>query len=391
MRILITLTYYRPHYSGLTIYVERLALGLAELGHQVTVLTSRYNPGLPEHEIIDGVQIWRLNVLMRISKGVIMPLMPLRAWQLARQSDVVNLHVPQLDSAPIGMISRMLKKPVVLTYHCDLKLPQGIIHALANQASHLANQVSALMANVIVTNTLDYAENSTFLRRHLSKIHIIPPPIEIAPADSKTLASFAFKADIRPGQRLIGMAARLAAEKGVEFLVEAMPAILKRYPQARVLFVGQYQDVLGEEAYTQRLAPMIENLGDHWTFLGVLPPDEFAAFLHHVELTVLPSINSTESYGMVQVESMACGTPVVASDLAGVRQPVRSTGMGKIVPVRDADKLAKAILAILEEPQAYSGDAQAIQKSYSPLAIASKYEEIFQGLARQSGKRKHAK
>ncbi len=81
MRILIALTYYRPHYSGLTIYTERLAKALAARGHQVTVLTSRFDPSYPEEELVDGVRVVRLPVMMRLSKGVIMPSMPFRALQ----------------------------------------------------------------------------------------------------------------------------------------------------------------------------------------------------------------------------------------------------------------------------------------------------------------------
>ena len=99
---------------------------------------------------------------------------------------------------------------------------------------------------------------------------------------------------------------------------------------------GQYQNVLGEEQYAQKLAPMIESSGEalvvSW---GCFRQQEQAAFFHTSEVLVLPSINSTESFGMVQVEAMTCGTPAVASDLPGVRCPVRETGMGRIVPPRE--------------------------------------------------------
>src|SRR3990170_4409896 len=101
MRILISLMYYRPHYSGLTIYTERQARALAARGHQVTVLTSRFDPAPPAFEQVDGVTVIRPWVLMRLSKGVIMPGMPLWAWRLVRQADVVNAHVPQPDAALI--------------------------------------------------------------------------------------------------------------------------------------------------------------------------------------------------------------------------------------------------------------------------------------------------
>lgn len=380
MHILIALTYYRPHYSGLTIYVERLARALAAQGHQVTVLTSRYAATLPAQEKLDGVEVRRLPVAMRISKGVIMPSMPIWAARLARQADVINLHVPQLDAAMIGMLGRLMDKPILLTYHCDMRLPHGFIHSIANLASNIANHITARTAKMIVTNTQDYAENSPFLRHYLSKVKIIPPPITLSPITENDIIAFRKRAEIQPGQRIIGMAARLASEKGVEYLVEAMPIILQKHPTARVLFVGQYLDVIGEEAYAQRLAPLIQQLGEHWTFLGVLEPTDFSAFLHSAEVTVLPSINSTESFGMVQIESMISDTPVVASDLPGVRQPVLESGMGSIVPPRDPAALANAISDILDHPQDYWRDAEKIAERYSPAQIAHQYETLFQAL-----------
>jgi len=383
LRILIALTYYRPHYSGLTIYTERLAQALAQRGHQVTVLTSQYDAALPCHEKLDGVQVRRLPVWLRISKGVIMPTMPLWAIKLIRQVDAVNLHVPQLDAALLALIGRGLQKPLVLTYHCDLRLPRGFIHALANLASNLANHLTASLVQQIVTNTQDYAEHSPFLRRYLAKLKAIPPPITVAEAGEAEIAAFRQRYGIEPGQRVIGMAARFAAEKGVETLVEAMPQILAHFPTARVLFVGQYQNVLGEEAYAARLLPLIEQLGEHWQFVGVLPPKAFAAFLKTAEVTVLPSTNSTESYGMVQVESMLCGTPVIASDLPGVRQPVLSSGMGRVVPVHNATALADAIIEVLHHPDRFRVNTEAIRRQHDPMVIAEQYENIFNSLSLQ--------
>ncbi len=377
MRLLIALTYYRPHYSGLTIYVERMARALARRGHDVAVLTSRFDPALPPREQRHGVEIVRPWVLMRISKGVIMPGMLPQAARLMRRADVVNVHVPQLDAAPIALLARALGKPVVMTYHCDLRLPRGPVHYLANQASHLANHVTARAAAAIVTNTRDYAEHSPFLRRYLSKIEVIPPAVEVAPVDEAALRAFRRKYGVQPGQPVIGMLARLATEKGVEYLVQAMPRVLERFPNARVLYVGQHQNVLGEEAYARKLAPMIARLGEHWSFLGVLPDDEVAAFFRVCDVTVLPSLNSTESFGMVQVEAMTCGTPVVASDLPGVRQPVAMTGMGRTVPAADADSLAQALIEVLSRPAAYRGDPRRVRRRFAPDTIASEYEALF--------------
>lgn len=380
MKILLALTYYRPHFSGLTIYAEREARALVERGHQVTILTSRFDKSLPSHETRDGVEIVRLDVFMRISKGVIMPGILPSAWKLVQDADVVHLHVPQLDAAPIALIARLFKKPLLLTYHCDLHLPAGLVHTLANLGSNLANHLTASLANIIVTNTQDYAEHSKFLQSYLHKLRPVFPPIAVDPVTEQSLSDFKLKYHIEPDQRLIGMAARLATEKGVEHLAEALPLILEKHPNARVLFVGPYQNVLGEEQYAKKLSPLIDALDKHWTFLGVVSPLEMAAFFQLSEVTVLPSLNSTESYGLVQVESLMCGTPVIASDLPGVRVPVQTTGAGLIIPPGCTAELAQAIIRLLDSPADFRGNPHALVEKSTPQMVGQIYEELFMEL-----------
>lgn len=374
------LTYYRPHFSGLTIYVERLAKALVRRGHRVSILTSRFSPELPKREIVDGVEIIRPRVVMRISKGVIMPSLPAYGWRLIRQADIINVHLPQLDAAYLALQARLAGKPVAMTYHCDLRLPSGFIHQMANLGSSLANLVTASASHVIITNTRDYAENSQFLKKYLEKIFVIPPSVEMPDITAHDLDEFKRKYELHAGQKVIGMLARLATEKGVEVLVHALPLVLEHHPEARVLYAGQYLDVLGEEAYFRRLLPSLLALGKHWKFLGVIPPIEAAAFFQVCDVTVLPSLNSTESFGMVQVESMISGTPAIASDLPGVRQPVKMTGMGRVVPAGNARALADAIISVLDHPEVYQQDIGAIRIRFSPDTIAREYENLFVSL-----------
>lgn len=377
MRILIGLTYYRPHYSGLTIYAERLARALALLDHDVTVLTSQFSSSLPLLDKVDGVTIVRVPPLMRVSKGIIMPSMPKTAWKLIQQSDVVNLQVPQMDAFYIAWMAYMQKKPVVLTYQCDLQLPSGFINFVANKMSNIANHMAAQPSNAIVNTTLDYAEHSPFLQRYLDKLHIINPPVELAPVTDSNISEFRNKFGVKKNEKIIGMASRLATEKGVEYLVEIMPSVLKQLPNVRVLFVGPYENVVGEEKYAKRIIPLVKQLGDHWSFLGILSPTEMSAFFHICDMLVLPSLNSTEAFGMVQIESMICGTPVVASNLPGVRQPVLVTGMGKIIPIGDSAALEMALLDVLENVQNYQSDVEKIKSAYSPESTAAEYVKLF--------------
>ncbi len=384
MKILVALTYYRPHVSGLTIYVERLARALVERGHQLTVLTSQYDRRLPTEEILHGVRVRRMPVLARVSKGVIMPGI---GWEATRQvlaHDAVSLHLPQLDAAGIALRGRLFRRPTILTYHSDLKLPPGLVNRAADAVVSAANTTAGWLAHRVVAYTEDFARCSPFLSRRLNKLEVIPPPVEVAPPQ----AEFGRKLAGIVGDRfpVIGLAARLATEKGVEHLLDALPMIRSRHPKAHVLFAGPYEHVLGEEGYARRLAPRLAEVEDHWTFLGTLTPPEMTAFFDRCDVTVLPSINNTETFGLVQIESMLRGTPVVASDLPGVRQPVLTTGMGKITPVGDAPAIAEAVLEVVDHPENYRGDQAALAEAYAPARTAEAYERLILSLARQLGR-----
>jgi glycosyltransferase involved in cell wall biosynthesis len=175
------------------------------------------------------------------------------------------------------------------------------------------------------------------------------------------------------------MATRFASEKGVEILLAAMPAILEKHPKAQVLFAGQHLDVMGEQAYFERLAPTIKKYEEngHWTFLGNLNPEQMAAYYPNLDVLVVPSLNSTEAFGLVQIEAMMNGTPSIASALPGVRRPAQMTGMGKVVPIGDSAALAEAVLEVLAEPKKYQRDPAEIARPYDPEHVAEEYERLF--------------
>ena len=382
MNVLIVLTYYRPHTSGLTIYAERLAQGLVARGHRVTVLTSRYSRHLPSIEEVDGVRVVRAPVALRISKGVIMPTFGYLAWKYVREADVISLHLPQFDAAGVALRGKLLHKPTLLTYHCDLELPPGLFNRIVNKVVLLMNDLAGRNSDGVVAYTRDFADHSPFLQKFVHKLHVISPPDAMPESSKSGIVAFERMYNPEGKHPVIGMAARLAAEKGVEILLQALPKILERYPDARVLFAGQFRDVLAEEAYAARLLPRIrvyEERGQ-WRFLGVLDAAQMAAFYPNLDVITVPSLNSTESFGLVQVEAMLAGVPSVASDLPGVRQPVLQTGMGEIAPVGDADGLAEAILKVIDNRASYVQPRHEIEERFSIERTALDYEALFEQL-----------
>lgn len=379
MRVLIVLTYYRPHTSGLTIYTERLAKAMAKRGHQVTVLTSHYEKQLPYEEEVDGVKIIRFPVLFRISKGVISASIGYMATKLVKEHDVIHLHLPQFDAAGIALRGRLFGKPSMITYHCDLKLPGGIFNYIVNQVVNVMNNLAAVFTDRIITYTQDYADHSPYTSRYKEKTGIIQPPVELPVAKPGAAEEFARNYRLKERGPAIGMAARFAAEKGVEVLLDAMPRILEEFPKAVVFFAGQYKDVLGEDAYAARLFPRIEKLIEqgNWVWLGVLNQEEMAAFYPNLDVITVPSLNSTESFGLVQIEAMMNHVPVVASDLPGVRQPVKMSGMGEIFPIGDAAGLAEQICRVLRDKSTYKVDHDWLMNFFSPETVAAEYERQF--------------
>jgi glycosyltransferase involved in cell wall biosynthesis len=277
---------------------------------------------------------------------------------------------------------RLMGKPTVLTYHCDLKLPVGLFNWVVNQVVHVMNRAAGLLADRVVAYTQDFADHSPFLRAFRDKIEVIPPPVELPDVEPEAVVAFADAHSLDGGRPVVGMAARLAAEKGVEVLLNALPRVLEIYPRARVLFAGQYQDVMGEEVYAEHLEPSFRQYGERWTFLGVLTPSQMAAFYPNLDVIVVPSLNSTESFGLVQVEAMLCGTPSIASDLPGVRQPVLQTGMGEVVPIGDGDALAEAIIRVVgsDKQHEYIQPRKSIAACFSTERTVAGYEALFERL-----------
>lgn len=387
VRILLALTFYRPHLSGLTLYVERLARALAERGHEVTVLASRHDPSLPLESVEDGVRVVRVPIRFWIGKGPVMTSYGRTASRLLRSHDVLSLHLPQLEAASLALRARRRRRPVFLTYHCDLRLPSGALNRLADRVVWVSNGIAARAAERIVAYTADYAESVALLRRYRGKLEVIPPPVVMPrPADG-AVDSFRrahrLSADGSAKRPLIGMAARLATEKGVDVLLDAVATLERAVPGFRILFAGPYEGVAGEEEYRARVTPAIDALGSRWVFLGPLDPvAEMPVFLSALDCLVVPSVNSTESFGLVQVEAMMSGTPVVASGLPGVREVVRVTGMGEIVSPGDPVALGEAIARVVHDPERYRRSRADIEAIYDIDSTVESYERLFAGSLR---------
>jgi glycosyltransferase involved in cell wall biosynthesis len=213
-------------------------------------------------------------------------------------------------------------------------------------------------------------------------VRVIPPPVVLPEISSGAKQTFHDRYNPEGQYPVIGMAARFATEKGVEVLLRAIPEVLKHYPKAMFQFVGPYKNIIGEEQYYQRLEKEIQHFeaGGHWKFLGSMSAEEMSAFYANLDLLVVPSLNSTEAFGLVQIEAMMNGVRCITSNLPGVRQPVMIHRMGAIFPIGDSSELARNVIDALKNHEQLQ-QANTDFSAYSPDSVAAAYETLFAEIA----------
>lgn len=371
MTLLFTLTYYDPYVSGLTICAKRLAEEFAKQGYSVRVLCMRHTNTIPLKENIHDVSVIRARPTLRFHKGFLSFDWVMQAYALVHQSDIVIVNLPQVEGWIAAVLAKCFGKRVISIYHCELVLPHGMVNRFIQFGVELANRIACFFSDTIITYTNDYALHSRVLVPYRKKIQSIYPPIPIPRVSLSTKKKLIKQ--IGSHQLMIGLAARIAAEKGIEYVLEALQYLPK---DTMIVVVGPMEPV-GEEQYKKKILDLVSSYTGQITFIGTLTQDKMGAFYSLIDVLVVSSVNSTEAFGLVQVEAMLCGVPVVATDLPGVRVPIQQTHMGIVVPLKNAKALAEAIVAIVKKKKTYILPTTSIQKIFSYEKTINAYKRCF--------------
>ncbi|MGE0212690.1 MAG: glycosyltransferase family 4 protein [Parvibaculaceae bacterium] len=374
MRILITLLYYLPHRTGMQTYIQRMAEALVARSHEVTLLVAWHDRSVPREETVAGVRIVRVPVLpLRLSRGRLMPGYPMALWRLARTHDVISAHVPMLEAPMIAAVSKLQRKPLVVTHHGDLRLPAGAANRVIERMVFAGYRTLAAAAHRIVAYSEDYARHSSWLVPYAAKTTPIAPPIVIPLPEPGEVARL--RAELAPdGGPLIGFAGRFVEEKRPDLVIRALEIIRKQRPHARVAFAGEHR--IPYEDTWARHAGLTKAQADGLIFLGLKDDPRFMAnFYAACDVLALPS--DGECFGLVQVEAMLCGTPAVMADTPGGRVPVKATGMGLITPRGDAEALARSLLEVIDRREVYVKPRETIERAFPMEATVEAYERLF--------------
>jgi len=333
MKVLQVNKLYYPHIGGIENHVRILSTGLRnKIDVEVLVANERFAKAV---EVIDGVKVTRVASLGRFSST---PVAPQFITQLKKmKSDVYHLHFPN----PTGELSFLMASPkgkLVVTYHSDIVRQKNLLKFYKPFLEKFLDR-----ADKIIAGSPNLIESSPFLQEVKDKCVVVPFGI---PTDGLALTAAVEEkvASIRErnGSRIAFFLGRLIYYKGVEYLVKAMQNV-----EGKLIIAGD-----GE--LKPDLLELVKKLGieDRVEFAGTLSDEEVAAHYHACDVFVLPSIESSEAYGLVQLEAHACGKPVISTDLpTGVPFVNKDGYSGIVVPPKDAQALSGAINKIFKDEE----------------------------------------
>lgn len=377
-RILICTTYFLPNISGITIYIDILAKELVKKNYEVTILTSRHEKKLLKEEMVDGVKIIRLEPMIKIGKGVLMPELLWKIVSECNKVDVVNCHLPQFESFWISIWAKLLGKKLILTHHTDLSFWSGFKNKLIDGVVFMSQMISGILSDYITPYTKDYANNSYYLKWFLNKIRPIYPPIIFEFQKDKKLIKL-IDTSINRKKYVIGFCGRIAKQKGLEILCQSVKYLDKMLGKNNyVILMAGPTKIIGEKYYDFLENKYPKILKDNFVFLGEIDRNILSNFYEKLNVLVLPSNDTLESFGWVQIEAMKCGTPCVATDLPGMRVPIQESSWGELFEIDNPKDLASKIVHVLKNGKKYyQNNLSGKLETFNYQKSISQYEELF--------------
>ncbi|MFH1106247.1 MAG: glycosyltransferase, partial [Candidatus Aenigmatarchaeota archaeon] len=259
----------------------------------------------------------------------------------ASDADILHIHMQNPFHVFLALFSSAIrKKKLVITYHSDIYgKPFGFL-------ADFLNELLLSKADAILPTSGNYVRTSSVLKKFKKRITVVPIGINLDKfkmTKKMKLEAEAIKKrfSLRKGKTLL-FVGRLIPYKGVEYLLEAMPEILKRDPDVKLVVIGSGKLEKKLEAMTKTLG-----LRSRVVFLGSVK--NIAAYYHACDVFVLPSVNRAEAFGIVQLEAMACEKPVISTEIGSGTSFVNKNGeSGFVVRPKSREALSNAILKLLK-------------------------------------------
>ena len=370
MKVLMHCVYFPPEVGGLESHVFYLCRALAARGHRVEMVTSRSLPGVPAHEVMDGVEVWRTWFPARNPAGWTahaLGSVP-RFLERARDADVV--HAQDIASVLPGELARARTgAPLVTTFH----------------TSHFLKRAGRPLWRPVLGHFVRTSDHALAASREIADVAEGLAPgtrVEALTNGVETSLFRPVEPTLPPGERRrLVVPRRLFPKNGVEYFVRAMPYIVGRV-DAEAVLVGDGPERARLEALAAELG-----VGDRLRFLGARPNADMPGLLASGELAVFPSL--MEATSVAALEAMACELPVAASRVGGLPEIVDESVGGLFEPA-DPKSLADKVVELLTSGDLEERGRRArrrVVERWSNDRLAERHLEIYETLVAKRRRR----
>jgi glycosyltransferase involved in cell wall biosynthesis len=358
--------------GGVETYVSRLSIELAKCGHQVKILCA--DTGGPGYSL-PGVHINPLKSIARIGNTPITPTLPLAI--LRSEPDLIHTHLPTPWSADWSRIlASFMELPLVLTYHSGIT---GL--GAAGIVAHCYNG-TALRSLFQRADTIIITRGSfmpAWMQHWQTKIEVIPigvDPLEFYPIQRERDIDVFF----------LSVLDRFHHFKRLDVLLKAVRRIVRDRPDLLVVIGGGGPEISN---YMERVHDL--GIGPNVRFAEYIPREKLNEWYNRSRVFVLPSTDpALETFGIVILEAMASGRPVITTEIAGAAEDIQSYGAGIVMRSESPDSLAMAITTILDDhdlaEKMGSRGRQVVEERYLWHDIAIRIEEIYNKLLSKTNK-----
>jgi glycosyltransferase involved in cell wall biosynthesis len=371
MRIIQTPVRFYPFTGGVENYVYYLSRELVKSGNQVKVVCANEPPS-DKNDLVDKILVERLSYIVKIANTNITPGLP--SALSSGDYDIIHTHIPTpWCSDWSAFYSRTKKKPLVVTYHNDI-IGNGLANVIARIYNSIGLKYVLNSADKIVITQPSYLKSSSHLTGYQDKIEVIPNGVDVdkfQPINVQYEGNIIF---------FLSVLDEFHKYKGLDYLLNALKKVKKRIPDIKLIVGGK--GVLLD--HYQEMAASLE-IKDNVIFAGFIPDEEIADYYSKANVFVLPSISSLqEGFGIVALEALACQTPVITTKIVGVADDLERVGGGIVIPPKNADKLADAIIDIIadENMQKKMGKRgrELVKHKYTWKIVASEMERVYNSL-----------
>jgi glycosyltransferase involved in cell wall biosynthesis len=360
---------------GKSLAAYNVCKGLVNRGHQVTVFTNT-DPKSDSLYQFDGINIYNFSSRMgykseRFSIGILFE-------PLTMDFDIIHIHSGISVPTYAGYrYARKKGKPLIITWHGDsIRNPDidrytGIIPGIASYSYKYFGERFLDHSTKIISVSEAYIASSKFLGAYQQKIRVIPNGIQLNDYSiNHTKEEYKIKLGLKDEIVILFMGS-LDPIKGLDILFEAIPTIIKNYKNILLVIAGG-----GKLRYYQNLANQ-SNISGYVKFLGYIK-EEKIDYLAASDIFVLPSY--AECFPLVNLEAMASGLPIIASNVGGIPDVIVDRVNGLLVPPGDPEKLADAIIQLIKDPQFrldLGNEGKKIAENYSWSNICKLTEDLY--------------